>query len=523
MRENNYVQVLCCLLMLVLAMPATAKRIVTNTNADKELAREMKASYKYRKDIPKEVLELTKKWPDKYGVLHSDWIENLNGKSIDLKGNEILPWLDYKQLELCCDTFFVATTSDGKKGVYGKHDQRTIVPDTNDEVDFSWTALSGCIIGKSKKDSGGAQLCFVYTNKGQMLDFLEMATAIGTVYYPKNKLINVIWKDVTGVFQKRLYWTNGKRASKDNLPKGKISLGADGYSYKAEGDTVATKIPYINAEGEQPLLQVMTKAEMLDRDSKDFEQNAWKKLATKYETEKKYDELAFCMDFMNRHEMSVLRSNESEPRFLCYANGFFAHTMSKNYRTVINRVNGSDTFVKRPDLLLLNASTGEFSVGKTSYLDDKQRKNLEECANLCNVGYRTSVKLQQQREVQQAQTAAAVLGVIGNTMNTISQGLNSGSSSQSSSVRTTSRSSASSGSSSSSSSSAAESSPTRKTCPRCNGTGTIVVENSVSGGYDLKKRMKTCSTCGKSYDSSSTGHRHDRCNSCHGTGYYEVK
>ena len=527
-KHNKMLQALCCLMMMALAMPVTAKRLITNIDPAKALAREMKSSYKYRKDIPKEVLELTKKWPDKFGVLHSDWIENLNGKSIDLQGNEILSYVNYVNLELCCDTFFVATNAEGKKGVYGKKEQGCIISPIYDEIDFSWTALSGCIIAKHKsKSNDNNDVCTVYTNNGVKLDFMELTPAVGTVYYPKNNLINVIWKDLTGVYQKRLYWTNGKQAMEGELPKGKISLGADGYSYTAEGDTVPTKIPYINTEGEHPKLQVMTKAEMIERDAKDFKNNAWMKLATNFMREKRYEELGFCMDFMSRHEMSVLRCNESEPPFMCYAYGFYAYTMGDKYSTVINRVNGTDTFVKRPSHLLLNSSTGKFSLGKTSHLDANQRKNLEGFADICSEGYSTSVKGQQQKEIRQAQTAAAVLGVLGNTMNTISQGLSSSSSRQSSStgqsVRTSggSRSSASSGSSSSSSSSEAASAPTRKTCPRCDGTGTVVVEHQVNGG--LQKRMKTCSTCGKTYDSAATGHHHERCNSCRGSGYYEIK
>ena len=64
---------------------------------------------------------------------------------------------------------------------------------------------------------------------------------------------------------------------------------------------------------------------------------------------------------------------------------------------------------------------------------------------------------------------------------------------------------------------------TRKKCTRCNGSGTVVIEHSHNSGYGLDKKMKTCSQCGKSYDSFATSHRHERCSSCHGTGYWEFK
>ena len=61
---------------------------------------------------------------------------------------------------------------------------------------------------------------------------------------------------------------------------------------------------------------------------------------------------------------------------------------------------------------------------------------------------------------------------------------------------------------------------TRHICPGCKGTGSIVrndgsISNFGNGGY-----MKRCSTCGAEYW-STTFHRHQTCNICHGTGYRE--
>ncbi len=51
--------------------------------------KELKEAYKYRTDIDKEVQKQTRHWKDGVGVLHSDWIESLQGESIDLQGNTI--------------------------------------------------------------------------------------------------------------------------------------------------------------------------------------------------------------------------------------------------------------------------------------------------------------------------------------------------------------------------------------------------------------------------------------------------
>lgn len=66
--------------------------------------------------------------------------------------------------------------------------------------------------------------------------------------------------------------------------------------------------------------------------------------------------------------------------------------------------------------------------------------------------------------------------------------------------------------------------PIRQTCTRCDGTGYVLREHSINAAYTLdQKKMTTCSKCGKSYDSLSKTHIHERCSSCKGTGYWEFK
>lgn len=134
---------------------------------------------------------------------------------------------------------------------------------------------------------------------------------------------------------------------------------------------------------------------------------------------------------------------------------------------------------------------------------------------------------QQQQLAERQRQAAAFSNIMSGMMNNIlgSIGGNSSGSYNNSRRQSVSSGVSSSGSSSSSANNRGNesSTPTRHTCSRCKGTGKIVVENSLSGGYGLEKKMKTCPECGKTYDSFATGHRHDRCSSCHGTGYYEIK
>ena len=61
----------------------------------------------------------------------------------------------------------------------------------------------------------------------------------------------------------------------------------------------------------------------------------------------------------------------------------------------------------------------------------------------------------------------------------------------------------------------------RTDCPNCKG-GRTVYERSISPAtFGLKTNIKRCNECGKTYDANSIAHFHDRCNTCHGTGYLD--
>ncbi len=76
------------------------------------------------------------------------------------------------------------------------------------------------------------------------------------------------------------------------------------------------------------------------------------------------------------------------------------------------------------------------------------------------------------------------------------------------------------GSSSYGSSSSSSSIPRAK-CPNCT-NGRRVYEKSISvTTFGLKTNMKRCNECGETYDAYSNSHFHDRCTTCHGTGYLD--
>lgn len=99
--------------------------------------RTLKKAYQYRLDINESVLKQTKEWSEGCGILHSGWIENRNGKSIDLTGKVLFPKYNYTQLKsLCCGNYWVMTV-DGKKGVLDKNGE-LLIPFEYYGFDFSY-------------------------------------------------------------------------------------------------------------------------------------------------------------------------------------------------------------------------------------------------------------------------------------------------------------------------------------------------------------------------------------------------
>lgn len=128
---------------------------------------EMKPAYEFRTDIPKSVLKKTRSWPDKYGILHQDWIENLNGKSIDLQGNVLFPQYNYTQLERYCGRFWVMTV-DGKKGVVNDEGD-VLVPFEYNTISF-YNINDGLVRAWKKGEMGAGK----YFKVAEVLPFQAM-------------------------------------------------------------------------------------------------------------------------------------------------------------------------------------------------------------------------------------------------------------------------------------------------------------------------------------------------------------
>ena len=119
------------LFTLVLFMPAeyAVGQVFSHTIFDESTK---KQAFKYRNDVSKEAKKVMKDWY-RIGVLHSDWIENDNGKSIDLQGNELFPNLDYRNLIQIMLGVYMAENSNKKRGVV-ETSGRLLLPMKYDEI-----------------------------------------------------------------------------------------------------------------------------------------------------------------------------------------------------------------------------------------------------------------------------------------------------------------------------------------------------------------------------------------------------
>ncbi|MBR2958091.1 MAG: hypothetical protein IKC19_00490 [Bacteroidales bacterium] len=138
---------------------------------------ELKPAYKYRADIPKSVLKETRSWPDKYGILHHDWIENLNGKSIDLQGNVLFPQYNYTRLERHCGGRFWVMTIDGKKGVVD-NEGKVLVPFEYNTISF-YNINYGIVRAWKKGEMGAGK----YFKIAEELPFQEVWDADTTTFH----------------------------------------------------------------------------------------------------------------------------------------------------------------------------------------------------------------------------------------------------------------------------------------------------------------------------------------------------
>lgn len=448
-----------------------ALSVYAQTDMDREKKKVLSTAYKYRKDINAKVLEKTKKWQDGVGVLHSDWIENLQGRSIDMQGNDLFPQFDYTGLELYCDSFFVMTINE-RKGVVSRSGKQ-LTEFAYWGFDFSRLDQGLIIAKRNAIGTGGVD---IYSQLGHLVYTLDEFSNLAVGYDASSNQIIIQYDDATKSRQNIFRYPDGS--------------------------------PIGDNDGQHPSMTVMTYDDASVFDSKVFEQNIWIQKFREFYNAGKYKEAHFCLEYYNDYEKQMLKSQNTTPNFLHFAFDLKCRQKLKDYGNVISIVKGDDPNHLAPNGLCFYPGERQMKFNVVDAYPNIDIDEVSELVNDINSIYSSSVTLYKEQEVRRQQRSqtwgligAAALGAAANVATSFTQGYSSSSSganrqtgtsavSMSNSVSNTS----SSGSSSSSNSSKSGELVTVEkhvSCKVCNGSGKIKKTRGLNQEW-----LSDCSACG---------------------------
>lgn len=476
---------LSMLLLFAMALLSSVL-VIAQTPVDIQRNKVLSTAYKYRKDINSKVLEKTKKWEGKVGILHTDWIENLHGRSIDLDGNELFPHYNYTGLVQYCDSFFVMTVN-GKKGVV----TRSGVQLTKfDYWGFDFSRLDqGVIFAKHNAISTGG--VDVYSQLGYLIYTLDDFKDLAVGYDVKTNQIFIQFADNNGNRQNIVCYPDGIMVGEDSEP--------------------------------HPSMVVTTIDDAKRFDAKEYERNKWMSEFRKYYSKGKYKEAHFCLEYYNDYEKQILRSQETKPNFYHFAFDLKCRKELKDYGTVVSIVRGNDLNHRTPRGLQFNPAERQLKFSPEASYDSDELNEIAHLVSDINDTYTSSFQLFKEREIRRQERAQtwALLGMAAlSAASSVASGvanMNSGTATSSrqdtqANVNATAAPVGSSATVSSNNSSAPEQKKSR-TCSVCKGTGSETHETYMGSAVAGKK--KWCSQCGKDV---YYGHSHRTCTTCRGTG-----
>lgn len=483
----------------------------------------LQMAYKYRSDIPKVVLNRTKQWPYKVGILHSDWIENLYGQSIDIQGNVLFPQYDYTGLEQHCDSFFVMTVN-GKKGIVTKSGKKLI---DFDYQTFDFTAIGENIIFATNDTSStgeidvysllGIRLCTVSELKVPFNKIAQESFCPIDVKYECNVLI-LSYEDKNKCTHNYAFYPDGINACEEPFEGGFIYIpvfAKDSIIHSVKNDSTGqyeTKktVAIINHDVFHPSMP-----EIRDEDDKGiddkgiFESNKWTELFNGFYQERKYREALFCMEYYDLYEKQALWSNRTLPNYLVFNYEVECRELLEDYEGALSLLKGTD--IEHPLPYQFSSFPTLAKINCYNYRIHQDKTKLDSLVTNINKHYVTSTQGYKEKELRRQQNAqlwGAILG--GAIMGTASAIAGGKSSTTSAKPVATGTGTAYSGTSSSSSSSSSGGKQVERhdkctvcdgkgVCKTCNGTG-----KRVYGGKEQR-----CAACDG----------HTKCKSCDGRGY----
>ncbi len=476
-------------------------------SANKFLAK----GYKYRKDIDKKILDMTKRWPSKVGILHSDWIENQNGKSIDLQGNEMFSQYDYTGLEQYCDSFFVMTVN-GRKGVVSKSGNQIIGFDYWG-FDFSYVNQGVILATCNAIGTGGVD---VYNLLGIRLCKLDKYSFFMSIYHSEYNHQEIVYSDGDNLRHTKLFYPDGEMVCPNHFENGFVMDGRDSVAHHFN-DTIV-KVPVLNKEKQHVVMDIKDEKEIREQDQKDYDNNTWIVQFQRLYDAKMYKEASYCLDYYNLYERKSLRSVYSMPNYNLYFNNLKCHYEIGDYELIMNAIKGKDPNYIAPKGMQFSPRDNQLKPVLKSLYSKEDNNEIDGMVTCLNDIYQNSIKAYNELELRRQRNAQVWGAVLEGVATGMVKGIASGSSSTGSAVSRPSNSySVSSGanqSSSSSNGSAANNSGELVTvekhipCRLCDGTGVCkICKGTGKGVYGGK--VSRCGACDG----------HPKCSSCKGTGY----
>jgi len=498
-----------CVLVSSLALPQSSSQAPFASQKDR-----LSKAYKYRSDIDKKVLSITKKWPNKVGVLHTDWIENINGKSIDLNGRELFPQYDYTGLEQHCDSFFVMTKN-GVKGVVTRSGKQLT---KFGYWGFDFSQIDGGII-LAKINAIGTGKTDIYSICGSLLSTLEIYDYLHAEYDALYNNIIIDFFDDSGKKRYQVFYPDGDRVCDEDLVGGDILIKDDLIVHRIKDKVI--NIKKINTDKPHPSITEIFRQDMCSLDENDYSKNKWIGLFNDFYQAKKYKDALFCLDYYNLYEKQALRSGGSMPNIKLFTFDLKCREKLEDYKNVIGIIRSTDLDHRLPFGFFYDPVEQKLKFCMESLYSDEENKRINQMVSEVNGIYNTSIKGYKEKEGQRQQNAqfwgtllgAAAVGAVNIIAESFSTGASS-TSKQSGNPGVNSISVASTPSTSGSSNGSNKNSGELVTvekydkCTVCDGTGKCV-HCKGTGKRVYNGDVERCGACDGN----------PKCKSCHGRGF----
>lgn len=360
-----------------------------NRRLDKDIRNNMLEAYDYRKDISKEVLAITKKWPDKYGILHNDWIENPNGRSITLTGEVILPQYDYTQLDLYSDSLYVMKVG-SRYGVVARSG-RMVVPFNYWKLNFKRIS-EGLIFGQ--QNAAGTGKVDVYTTEGQKVCELDNVQFLDALYISFKNMVIVSCKHNNEKEEREYrFFPDGTAITDDNL----------------EDQALHPRIPRPNDDERNQI------------DYRRFQENVWVKQFREYYDKKKYNDALYCISFFDQKDRKALCSDASIPNFVTFTSILDCYKQLGMYEQLVNTVQNKTIDHRLPRGLVFNVEKKQVESTRELLYNGIEQDYLLGMVNDINEAYQSSLAGYQasvQQRQQKAQMWITVMSVTAQSITT---------------------------------------------------------------------------------------------------------